>query len=77
MKNKHWLQLILDEHNTTAYAVAQRSGLPYNTLYRLLRRNSALGDLNISTVDGIARGLGMDGIKEFLDQYWDILNTLD
>ena len=74
---KHWLQTILDEYNTTAYAVARTGQINKDTLYRILHRSSSFLDLNISTVDAIARGLGLGSIKQFLDLYWDNLKTLD
>ncbi len=66
----HWLEIIFEENNTNAYQVAKKGNGDKTTLYRLISNNTSFNNIQLSTIDMLARGLELSHI-EFIDKYFD------
>jgi len=55
----HPLILFLAKHNHTLYSIAKLSGLPTNSLYKMVSRNSSPSHMSIHFYSKISKALGI------------------
>lgn len=66
----HWLEIIADEEKTSIYQIAKDGNIDRSHLYKVIERNTDFDKMSISTMNAIARGLGLSAYQ-FMDKYAD------
>jgi DNA-binding phage protein len=66
--NYHWLEKIADENSITLYQIAKNAKIDRTVLYRIVKRDSAFDNVQITTHKAIANGLGIP-FEDYFNKY--------